>query len=53
MDAAVIKKMEAERMTALNAQLEASIAKNKDEYSQLISQAESFQVCFKDSPGQS
>jgi len=46
-DAAVIKKNESERMTALISQLESSITKYKDEYAQLISQAESIKSTLK------
>merc|ERR1719427_2521204 len=46
-DAAVIKKNEAEKMTALISQLEASITRYKDEYAQLISQAESIKSTLK------
>jgi len=46
-DAAVIKKNKAERMTALISQLEAFIAKYKDEYAQVISQAGSIKSTLK------
>ena len=46
-DAAVIKKDESEKMTALISQLEASITRYKDEYAQLISQAESIKSTLK------
>ena len=46
-DAAVVKKNEAEKMKELILKLEGSIAKYKEEYAQLISQAESIKTTLK------